>query len=32
MEKIIDLHVHNNISDGALTPKEVIDEAANNNV
>lgn len=32
MEKIIDLHVHTNISDGALTPKEVIDEAANNNV
>ena len=32
MEKIIDLHIHTNISDGALTPKEIIDEAANNNV
>lgn len=27
MEKIIDLHIHTNISDGELTPKEVIDEA-----
>ena len=26
MEKIIDLHIHTNISDGALTPKEIIDE------
>ena len=24
---IIDLHIHTNISDGALSPKEVIDEA-----
>lgn len=30
--KRIDLHIHTNISDGALTPKEVIDEAAKNNV
>lgn len=27
MEKIIDLHIHSNISDGALSPKEIIDEA-----
>jgi predicted metal-dependent phosphoesterase TrpH len=32
MEKIIDLHIHTNISDGALTPKEIIDEAKRNNV
>ena len=32
MEKIIDLHIHTNISDGALTPKEIIDEAKKNNV
>ena len=32
MEKIIDLHIHTNISDGALTPKEIIDEAVKNNV
>ena len=32
MEKIIDLHIHTNISDGALTPKEIIDEAIKNNV
>lgn len=32
MEKLIDLHIHTNISDGALSPKEIIDEAANNNV
>lgn len=30
MEKIIDLHIHTNISDGALSPKEVIDEAVAN--
>jgi len=32
MEKIIDLHIHTNISDGALSPKEVIDEAFKNGV
>lgn len=32
MEKIIDLHIHTNISDGTLTPKEVIDEAVKNNI
>lgn len=28
----IDLHIHTTISDGALTPKEVIDEAYNNGI
>lgn len=32
MAKRIDLHIHTNISDGSLTPKEVIDEAAKNGV
>lgn len=32
MEKLIDLHIHTNISDGALTPKEIIDEAQKNGV
>lgn len=32
MEKIIDLHIHTNCSDGVMTPKEVIDEAGNNGV
>lgn len=32
MEKIIDLHIHTNCSDGDMTPKEVIDEAINNGV
>ena len=32
MPKRIDLHIHTNVSDGALTPKEVIDEAVKNNV
>lgn len=32
MAKIIDLHIHTNVSDGALTPKEVIDEAVKNGV
>lgn len=32
MSKRIDLHIHTNVSDGALTPKEVIDEAVKNNV
>ena len=32
MEKRIDLHIHTTKSDGALTPKEVIDEAYKNGV
>lgn len=32
MEKLIDLHIHTVCSDGALTPKEVIDEALTNKV
>lgn len=32
MEMKIDLHIHTNISDGALSPKEVIDEAKKNGV
>ena len=32
MEKIIDLHIHTNISDGDLSPKEIIDEAINKGV
>ena len=32
MERRIDLHMHSNISDGVLTPKEIIDEAVKNNV
>lgn len=32
MAKRIDLHIHTNISDGVLTPKEVIDEAVKNGV
>lgn len=32
MEKKIDLHIHTNLSDGNLSPKEVVDEASNNNV
>ena len=32
MEKIIDLHIHTNLSDGALSPKEVIDNAKKNGV
>ena len=31
MEKI-DLHIHSNLSDGTLSPKEIIDEAVKNNV
>lgn len=31
MRKIIDLHIHTNISDGVLSPKEAIDEANRNN-
>ena len=30
MEKIIDLHIHTNVSDGVLSPKEVIDMAVKN--
>lgn len=30
--KRIDLHIHTNVSDGAFSPKEVIDEAVRNNV
>ena len=32
MGKRIDLHIHTTVSDGALTPKEVIDEAYKNEV
>lgn len=32
MEKLIDLHIHTNLSDGVLTPKEVIDESYKNGV
>lgn len=32
MEKIIDLHIHSNFSDGILSPKEIIDEAVKNGV
>lgn len=32
MKKRIDLHIHTTVSDGMLTPKEVIDEACKNGV
>ena len=32
MKKRIDLHIHTNLSDGALSPKQVIDEAVENGV
>ena len=32
MTKRIDLHIHTNKSDGAFSPKEIIDEAAKNKV
>ena len=32
MERRIDLHMHSTISDGVLTPKEIIDEAVKNGV
>lgn len=32
MSKIIDLHIHTTMSDGVLTPKQVIDEAEKNGV
>ena len=32
MRKLIDLHIHSNLSDGELAPKEIIDRAVNNGV
>ena len=32
MEKRMDLHIHTNLSDGTLSPKEVVDEATKNGV
>ena len=32
MRKLIDLHIHSNLSDGELSPKEIIDRAVNNGV
>lgn len=32
MDKIIDLHIHSNLSDGTLSPKEIIEEACKNSV
>ena len=32
MKKLIDLHIHSNLSDGVLSPKEIIDRAINNGV
>lgn len=32
MKNTIDLHIHSNLSDGKLSPKEIIDEAKKNNV
>lgn len=32
MNKIIDLHVHSNISDGTLTPKEIVNLALKDNI
>ncbi len=32
MKKIIDLHVHSNISDGTLTPKEIVNLAIKDNI
>ena len=32
MRKLIDLHIHSNLSDGELTPREIIDRAVNNGV
>lgn len=32
MKSTIDLHIHSNLSDGKLSPKEIIDEAKKNNV
>ena len=30
MNRLIDLHIHSNLSDGELSPKEIIDRAVNN--
>ncbi len=32
MKRLIDLHIHSNLSDGELSPKEIIDRAVNNGV
>ena len=32
MKKLIDLHIHSNLSDGELTPREIIGRAVNNGV
>lgn len=32
MKQLIDLHIHSNLSDGELSPKEIIDKAIKNNV
>ena len=32
MNRLIDLHIHSNLSDGELSPKEIIDRAVNNGV
>ena len=32
MRNLIDLHIHSNLSDGELSPKEIIDRAVNNEV
>ena len=32
MNRLIDLHIHSNLSDGELAPKEIIDRAVNNGV
>lgn len=32
MDKMIDLHIHSNFSDGVLSPKKIVDEAIRNNV
>ena len=32
MQKLSDLHIHSNCSDGVLSPKEIIDRAVNNGV
>ena len=32
MKKLVDLHIHSNLSDGSLSPVEIIDIASNSNV
>lgn len=32
MNRLIDLHIHSNLSDGELTPREIIDRTVNNGV